>query len=125
MDTSISYSDDGVIFVIYQGAHSITNILDLFKKFSTFSGLRISLAKSKIIPINFDFSKTDLDTLENYGLNSENFSNYFIFLGNYIYPDNLMKGARDKIELERGNMKNIESNFLRIGVRDSQLRDEK
>ena len=57
MDTSISYSDDGLILAIYQGAHSITNILDLFKKFSTFSGLRISPAKSKIIPINFVFLK--------------------------------------------------------------------
>ena len=65
MDTSISYSDDGLIFAIYQGAHSITNILDLFKKFSTFSGLRISPAKSKIIPINFNFSKTDTKTLVN------------------------------------------------------------
>ena len=45
MDTSISYSDNGLIFAIYQGAHSITNIIDLFKKFSTFSGLRISPAK--------------------------------------------------------------------------------
>ena len=65
MDTSISFSDDGLILAIYQGTHSITNILDLFKKFSTFSGLRISPAKSKIIPINFAFSKTDTETLEN------------------------------------------------------------
>ena len=115
MDTSISYSDDGLIFAIYQGAHSITNILDLLKKFSTFTGLRISTAKSKIIPINFNFSKTDTDTLENYGLNSENFSNYFTFLGNYIYPNNLMKGARDKIELERGKMKNIIKSFENRG----------
>ena len=75
MDTSISYSDDGLIFAIYQGVHSITNILDLFKKFSTFSGVRIFPTKSKIIPINFNFSKTDTETLVNYGLNSDNFSN--------------------------------------------------
>ena len=44
-DTSISYSDDGLIIVEYQNTESITKILDLFKKFSTFSGLRISPAK--------------------------------------------------------------------------------
>ena len=115
MDTSISYSDDGLILAIYQGTHSITNILDLFKKFSTFSGLRISPAKSKIIPINFVFSKTDTETLEKYGLNSDNFSDHFTFLGNYIYPDNLMKGARDKLELERGKMKNIIESFENRG----------
>ena len=77
IDTSISYSDDVLIFATYQSTHSITNILDLFKKFSTFSGLRISPAKSKIIPINFNFSKADTDILEIYGLKSEHFLNYF------------------------------------------------
>ena len=47
-DTSISYSDDVLIFATYQSTHSITNILDLLKKFSTYSGLRVSAAKSKI-----------------------------------------------------------------------------
>ena len=38
-DTSISYSDDGLIFAIYRNASSITNIL--VKKIRIFSGLRI------------------------------------------------------------------------------------
>ena len=95
-DTSIFFWDDGLIFAIYQNTSSITNILDLFTKFSTVSGLRISPAKSKIIPINFHFSKSVIDILEGYGLKSENFSDYFTFLGNFIYPDNLAKGVKGK-----------------------------
>ena len=73
LDTSISYSDDGLITVIYKDSTSITNILDLFKRFSSVSGLKISPAISKIIPINFTFSEDDIVQLELYGLNSDNF----------------------------------------------------
>ena len=110
-DTSISYSDDGLIIVEYQNTESITKILDLFKKFSTFSGLRISPAKSKIIPINFEISPEDIIKLEDYGLKSNNFSKTFTFLGNQINPDYLMGGAIEKLEVERGKMSNIIESF--------------
>ena len=57
LDTSIFYSDDGLITIIYKDSMSMTNILDLFKQFGLVSGLKISPAKSKIIPKNFTFSK--------------------------------------------------------------------
>ena len=101
LDTSISYSDDGLITIIYKDSTSITNILDLFKRFSSVSGLKISPAKSKIIPINFTFSKDNIVNLEAYGLNSDNFSNSFTFLGNTILPDDLLSGAKAKLELEK------------------------
>ena len=61
LHTSISYSDDRLITIICKDSTSITNILDLFKRFSSVSGLKISPAKSKIIPINFTFSHEQKD----------------------------------------------------------------
>ena len=102
LNTSISYSDDGLITIIYKDSTSITNILDLFKCFSSVLGLKISPAKSKIIPINFTFSKDDILNLEIYGLNSDHFSDSFTFLGNTIQQHDLdLSGAKAKLQLEK------------------------
>ena len=112
-DTSISYSDDGLITIIYKDSTSITNILDLFKQFSLVSGLKISPAKSKIIPINFTFSQDDIVILEAYGLNSENFSDSFTFLGNSIHPQDLLSGAKEKLQQVKSKITNIVESFER------------
>ena len=117
LDTSISYSDDGLITVIYKDSTSITNILDLFKRFSSVSGLKISPAKSKIIPINFTFSEDDIVQLELYGLNSDNFSDSFTFLGNTILPHDLLSGAKAKLQLVKSKITNIIESFERRAKR--------
>ena len=106
LNTSISYSDDGLITIIYKDSTSITNILDLFKRFSSVSGLKISPAKSKIIPINFTFSNDNISYLEAYGLNSENFLDSFTFLGNSIQPQDLLSGATAKLQLVKSKITN-------------------
>ena len=113
LDTSISYSDDELITIIYKDSKSIHNILDLFKHFSSVSGLKISPAKSKIIPINFTFSHDDIASLEAYGLNSDNLSDSFTFLGNSIQPQDLLSGAKAKLQLVKCKIANIIESFER------------
>ena len=84
LDTSISYSDDGLITVIYKDSTSITNILDLFKRFSSVSGLNI-----------------------------EKFSDSFTFLGNTILPHDLLSGAKEKLQSVKSKITNIIESFER------------
>ena len=67
----ISYSDDGFLLLEYENTNQIFNVMDIFKRFGSFSNLDINTDKADIYQINFLFSNEERNQLLDYGFMSD------------------------------------------------------
>ena len=96
----ISFSDDGFLFIEYNGIDDIIKILDIFGEFGQFSGLHPNKDKTRITALNFSFSAQELEILTQEGFERSMITDGdqpFSFLGNTILPNDLHAGALIKL----------------------------
>ena len=111
----ISYSDDGFLLLEYESVNKIFNIMDIFKRFGSFSNLDINCDKADVYHINFSFSKEEKDQLLDYGFMDDKIldeNHCLTFLGHRIKPCNLKESAKSQLDETIEGMKNtIDSYF--------------
>ena len=114
VDSTICYSDDGHLFIDYTHIDDILNVMNIFYKFGSFSGLKINPDKTKIITLNFTLSTEEINHLTQKGFNPEMIcdgNQYFRFLGCDIKPNLLKDGATLRLNQICDDMENIADAF--------------
>ena len=98
----------------YESIETILRTLEIFEKFGEFSGLRINTAKTRIVSINFELTEDDKLVLTQKGFCRDmicDANQSFRFLGFDFLPNDLKKGASDRLEQIASEMKRIASAF--------------
>ena len=101
LSSVISYSDDGFLLLEYESITQIFNVMDIFKRFGSFSNLTINTDKADIYQINFLFSNEERKQLLDYGFMNDKIldeKHCLTFLGHKIKPCNLFDGAKSQLE---------------------------
>ena len=114
VESTLNYSDDGNLMLRYESIETILRTLEIFEKFGEFSGLRINTAKTRIVSINFELTEDDKLVLTQKGFCRDmicDANQSFRFLGFDFLPNDLKKGASDRLEQIASEMKRIASAF--------------
>ena len=101
IDSTISYSDDGHIFLEYKEIQDILKVMEIFESFGRFSGLMINPDKTRIVTLNFSLNGEELKCLTDRGFDPEMINDgnkTFRFLGCDILPNQLKSGVTKRLD---------------------------
>ena len=106
----ISYSDDGFLLLEYESISQIFSVLNIFKRFGSFSNLTVNTDKTEIYHVNFLFSNEEKNQLLDYGFTNDKIldeKQCLTFLGHKIKPCDLFEGAKSQLEETIQGFENI------------------
>ena len=112
--STISFSDDGHVLLSFDKMSDIFFVIEIFKQFGNFSGLRINTDKTRIVSVNFSFSADEIRYLTDRGFDRDMITGEhttFRFLGCDIKAGALKQGAIVRMNQLCNEMENIAKAF--------------